>query len=89
MKKIKEVMEVTGYLSGSQMRDKDSENHEHDEDFFIDSMLNKLIECGGKPIYETYRIFKVNERVYGTILVDFTEIDQDAGDVPILNLEGD
>jgi len=86
-KNMSELIEVTGYLSGSKMRKIDTENHTEDKDVFIDSMLNEVIRQGGEPIYETYRIFNLNGGIYGTILVNTELISDNELNVPILNLE--
>lgn len=80
------IVECTGYLSGSKVTDSDMK-HNREEEYCFDTILNKLMEKGALPLFETYRVFEIHGRVYGSILVDETHVVDENFSVPILNLE--
>jgi hypothetical protein len=79
-----QVTNCTGYLPGYKINRLD-DKHNRGEQHSFNEIINKQLEYGAKPIWETYKIFTTGGMVFATVVLDTTEANED-WHLPIVHL---
>jgi len=72
-----EIFLCTGYVNGSEISKEDAEKSRDGEDYYFNKIINKQLEHGAVPLWETYRIFTIHEMVFASVVLDISQVSDD------------
>ncbi|MDD1764370.1 MAG: hypothetical protein LUQ70_06610 [Methanobacteriaceae archaeon] len=71
------IILCVGYVSGSEISKEDAVKSKNGEDYYFDNIINKQLEYGAVPLWDTHRIFTIHGMAFASVVLDTSNVSED------------